>query len=425
MRQPSAHDQLMLELVNYARLNPQLEADRLLSGDLNQDIAGESLSSAPRQPLTFNLLLNESAFNHSQWMLDNDIFSHTGANNSTSNQRMREVGYEFIPSWGSGENIAWRGTTGAVDLTAFIISNHEGLFISVGHRVNILNENFQEVGISSLTGTFFSDDIDYNSVITTQNFAYSHNGGAFLTGVVYDDSINPDNFYTVGEGIAEINIIAENQSTGEIFTTTTWTSGGYSLPLPSGQYEVTMNGDGVEGAFARLIDIDQENIKLDYNTQEFPEDAVIPPSELLTTPIYRFQNLNQLGTYLYVGEEEKQNILGNFPEFKEEGLAFQVGVERGDDLIPLYRFHNNNAPGTYLYAGESETDYIRDNFSHFREEGIAFYVYGVGSNQGTPIYRFQNLNQLGTYLYVGEEEKQNILINFPNFQEEGLAFEVM
>jgi hypothetical protein len=147
-------------------------------------------------------------------------------------------------------------------------------------------------------------------------------------------------------------------------------------------------------------------------------------SSQVNTPIYRFQNQNQLGTYLFVGGQERQNIKANFPEFREEGFAFNVGIEPADDLIPMTRFRNTSVPGTYLYAGEEESRSIRRNNPNFAEEGIAFYVYKGDANKGQDIYRFQNTLVPGTYIFVTEQERQNIRQNFTNFVEEGVAFEV-
>ena len=145
---------------------------------------------------------------------------------------------------------------------------------------------------------------------------------------------------------------------------------------------------------------------------------------LLNTPIFRFQNANVLGTYLYAGEQEAQSIRSNFPNFIDEGLAFKVGITPDDELIPIYRFQNSAKPGTYLYVGMEERQSILSNNPNFLDEGIAFYVYGADANKGQDIYRFQNINNPGTYLFVGEAEKNNILANFNNFQLEGVAFEV-
>lgn len=147
------------------------------------------------------------------------------------------------------------------------------------------------------------------------------------------------------------------------------------------------------------------------------------PRSALNNPIYRFQNTEVPGTYLYVGEEERQSILNNYPKFEEEGFAFSVATQPGDGLIPIYRFQNTQIQGTYLYVGQDERQSILQSFPQFREEGLAFYAFGANANQADSLYRFQNDNLPGTYLFVGQNERQSILQNYSNFSEEGIAFE--
>lgn len=149
------------------------------------------------------------------------------------------------------------------------------------------------------------------------------------------------------------------------------------------------------------------------------------PIDALDTRINRFQNTAVPGTYLFAGEEESANIRENFTNFDEEGVAFSVAIEPGDDLVPLYRFQSKIRPGTYLFAGEEERVSINQNFSEsFTEEGLAFYVYEADSGIGTTFYRFQNTGLPGTYIFAGLSERESILENFPTFQEEGAAFNV-
>jgi peptidyl-prolyl cis-trans isomerase A (cyclophilin A) len=148
------------------------------------------------------------------------------------------------------------------------------------------------------------------------------------------------------------------------------------------------------------------------------------PSGNLNTAFNRFQNNDRPGTYLFASEVESRNIRASFPNFAEEGVAFQVSETPDDELIVFNRFQNKNLLGTYLYAGEQESQSIRQNFPNFEEEGVAFYAYSGNANKGVDFYRFQNTQQPGTYIFVGEEERQNILANFPQFVEEGVAFEV-
>lgn len=145
----------------------------------------------------------------------------------------------------------------------------------------------------------------------------------------------------------------------------------------------------------------------------------------LNSPLYRFQNLDRLGTYLFVDEVERQNVVNNFPQFKEEGYAFNLSKTPDDDLIVFNRFRNTAVSGTYLYAGEAESQNIRQNFPQFELEGVAFYAYDKDANRGVDIYRMQNSQQPGTYIFVGENEKNTILQDFPHFQLEGVAFEVL
>ena len=144
----------------------------------------------------------------------------------------------------------------------------------------------------------------------------------------------------------------------------------------------------------------------------------------LTDPINRFQNSDLPGTFLFAGEDESRDIRQNFPNFIEEGEAFDVSEEPADGLIRINRFQNENVPGTFLFADEAESVGIRRDFPNFREEGIAFYVYGADANKGTDYYRFQNTDRPGTYIFVSQFERDTILSDFPQFNLEGIAFEV-
>jgi len=89
------------------RADPSAEAARL-GISLNEGLAAGTISTAAKQPLAINPNLTDSAGKHSQWMIDNDLFSHyEGA--TGPQQRMSAAGYSFSGSWTSGENIAWRG----------------------------------------------------------------------------------------------------------------------------------------------------------------------------------------------------------------------------------------------------------------------------------------------------------------------------
>ncbi|MGF1492105.1 MAG: CAP domain-containing protein [Microcoleaceae cyanobacterium] len=365
MQQPSAQDQYMLELVNRGRLNPQAEANRYLNGNLNEGLAGGTISTAPKQPLAFNLDLNVAAKNHSQWMLNTNTFSHTGAGGTSSNQRMRNAGYDFAGSWGSGENIAWRGTTGTPNFTGYVGQIYQDLFVDQGisgrgHRKNLMNGSFQEVGISSLQGQFTTGNRTYNSVMTAQDFAYSSNGGPFLTGVAYTDAVTDDDFYTVGEGIGGIQITAVDlTNNSNTFTTTTWNSGGYSLDVaPNKTYRVTFSGD-LDGdgqnddTHVEQVNISGQNVKLDLATDELENSSTVPtPGDDNLTYTAANETINALG-----GNDTIRAAGGNDSVSGGNGRDHLLG-QAGKDTLNGGADHDtlNGGSGNDLLLGQGGND---------------------------------------------------------------------
>jgi len=164
----------------------------------------------------------------------------------------------------------------------------------------------------------------------------------------------------------------------------------------------------------------------DNNNQEVVGSET--DDSLLNDPFYRFQNSDRAGTYLYVGAEERTDILNNYsPPFIEEGFAFNVSYQQQDGLIRFNRFQSMETPGTYLFASEEESVSIRQNHSNtFDEEGVAFYAYGADAGIGQDVFRYQSTVNPGTYLFVLEDEKNMIdSQHASDFTYEGVAFEVI
>mgnify|MGYP000191583555 FL=1 len=145
----TAAEQYLIELINRARLDPQGEADRYLGGNLDANNGGAAFGAHSRQPLAGNDALNTAAAAHSLHMLAVDQFAHEGIGDGTATERMVNAGYPLTGFWGTGENISVRGSSGAIDLDQAIESHHSGLFVSIGHRTNILNGDFRELGVGS------------------------------------------------------------------------------------------------------------------------------------------------------------------------------------------------------------------------------------------------------------------------------------
>lgn len=272
---PTDQEQLMLELINRARANPKAEADRLKIG-LNDGLASGTISTSPKPPLAAHPDLFRAARKHSQWMLDTDIFSHTGVGNSSPGTRMSAAGYVFSGGWSWSENIAWGGTSGTPDLTNETIARHEGLFRSPGHRTNLCNPTSRNVGLGVRSGRFQG----WNAVIATQNFARS---GAYpkslLVGVVFNDH-DDDGFYDPGEGVGGVIVVPE----GEDWETTTAASGGYAVPYTgtSGTLQVTFRGGPLGASESRSMIRTGNNLKIDLRVSvtasKSPEIAVQQPA---------------------------------------------------------------------------------------------------------------------------------------------------
>ncbi len=261
---PTDIEQYLVELVNRARLNPSAEAARWGTA-LNEGLPANTISTAPKQALAINPYITDAARTHSQWMLDNDIFSHTGAGGSNPGQRLQAAGYNLIAPYVWGENIAWRGLNPSVpDPEATTLYLHKNLYIDTteadrGHRTNMFTADFKEIGPAVLSGNFQG----YNAVMLATDFGVVGTG-SFLTGVAYTDT-DGDAFYSPGEGYGGVTITAKRLSDNATFSTTTFSTGGYSLKLSAGTYAIS-GGGGALGALADYgsVTVGTENIKKDF-----------------------------------------------------------------------------------------------------------------------------------------------------------------
>ena len=99
----TALEQMILELVNRARLDPAAEAARYGIA-LNEGVpAADTISTVSKQPLAMNETLLGTARAHSQDMIDRDYFAHDTPEGVTPFQRMANAGYNYTTA---GENIA-------------------------------------------------------------------------------------------------------------------------------------------------------------------------------------------------------------------------------------------------------------------------------------------------------------------------------
>lgn len=270
MAEPSAYEQYLLELVNAARANPAGTASSLGIG-LNDGLAAGTISGDPKAPLAFSPSLISAAQQHSAWMLATNTFSHIGANGSSPGGRMAAAGYVFTGNWSWGENIAITYGAGTPLSAATVRSLENGLFKSAGHRENLLDPTFKEVGMGIASGTYEGSA----AVDATQDFARS-GSSSFLTGVAYND-LSGDNFYEPGEGLGGLSVVVES-STGQIWQTTTWASGGYQIALGAGTYTSTFSGGSLAKPVTKGFTIGSSNIEVDLNSRVDAPTGTTSPS---------------------------------------------------------------------------------------------------------------------------------------------------
>jgi uncharacterized protein YkwD len=104
--------------------------------------------------------LTRAAEAHSQDMMDRNYFAHeTKGSGATFGQRIKREGYSYRLA---GENIAWG--PGSLGSPSSIMREWMG---SPGHRKNILNKGFREVGIGVAEGAYGGSS---NAAVYTVDF---------------------------------------------------------------------------------------------------------------------------------------------------------------------------------------------------------------------------------------------------------------
>lgn len=139
--------------------------ERHFAALVNQARRAEGLA-----PLVLERQLNAAADAHSRWMLDADVFSHTGRGGTSSRQRIEAAGFDLAGAWLTAENIAYVSVRGDNGLRDEIAQLHAMLMNSPGHHANIMG-GASYVGIGLQVGSFRVGGRDHTVLMATQNFA--------------------------------------------------------------------------------------------------------------------------------------------------------------------------------------------------------------------------------------------------------------
>ncbi len=253
MSEPSAYEQYALELINAQRLNPQGAAETYG--------ASGTITATQLQPFAFNLLLNDAAEDHSEWLLQTNRFSHTGQGGSSPEDRMEDAGYQFTGDFASEANLAMSRTTGFLNPLSALEDNLEALFLNATTRARMLDPQYREIGLGYELGRYRQ----YNAAVLNENFAVSGDD-KFITGVIYTDTNADDQFsYDEGVGGATIRIQPQGGSQEEF---TNYATGGYTAStIASGLIDVEFSRNGT--TVAVTIEMGVDNVKVDLRDTNF------------------------------------------------------------------------------------------------------------------------------------------------------------
>ncbi|HEX3358812.1 MAG TPA: CAP domain-containing protein [Tepidisphaeraceae bacterium] len=272
---PSGREQEMLQLVNRMRTNPAAELNLLTqsnNADVNNAInffhvnlkvlAQQWAKLTPVAPLAWNANLYNSATGHSQMMIAKDQQSHQLPGEADLAGRITAAGYgNYITA---GENVFASETSPFDGQAGFAIdwgSVANGIQNPPGHRNNIMDSDFREIGISIVDST--KADKNTGPQAVTEDFGNRTNlGNPFFLGAVYNDK-NGDGFYEDGEGIGGATITLK--SGNKTFTTTSMTAGGYQVQVPAGTYSVIASGDALGGTISLgNVTVGSQNVERDF-----------------------------------------------------------------------------------------------------------------------------------------------------------------
>lgn len=287
---PTAEEQLFLELINRARANPPAEGARLAATTDPEVLAAYTYFSvnrtlmqsefnaiAAQPPLAPNASLTTSARGHSAWMLVTATQAHNETNPANDPfSRMIAAGYSYTSA---GENIyasaksVWYGHAGfEVDWGA------GGMIAGRGHRANIHSAAYREIGVGVALGTNGAT----GPLLVTEDFGVTAANPSFGTGVAYYD-LNANNFYDIGEGIAGLTVNISGSDV--IHYCTTAAGGGWVVPTPATATTRTVTFSGLNvNQTASLVLPAARNAKADLKLSYAPPAITSAASMAANTP---------------------------------------------------------------------------------------------------------------------------------------------
>lgn len=288
---PSAEEQLYLELINRARANPAAEGARLAATTdpdvlsayahfgVNLTLMQSEFNALPAvPPLVPNASLLTSARGHSTWMLLNATQSHDETNPAnTPWTRMTAAGYTYASAAENVYAFAKSARFGHVGFEVdWGLGGTGGMQTGRGHRMNIHSANLREIGV----GVVLGNNGTVGPQLVTQDFGSRSSNPTFGTGVAYYD-LNGNHFYDLGEGIAGLTV----NVSGASYSCTTAAGGGWTVPVPNtaATRTVAFSGPNVNQTINLVVPA-STNAKADLKLAYCPPAITSPASATVGSP---------------------------------------------------------------------------------------------------------------------------------------------
>jgi hypothetical protein len=296
--EPSPDEQEMLEHVNRMRMDPQGELDVLFMStnpaDPNfmvayddeirmamdffhvdkQELFDQWQTLSPAPPLAFSDGLYAAATTHNERMILQDMQSHNlpaDANldllaESSLSVRVADAGYQWNSGFALAENIYAFANSVLFGHAGFVVDwgdTPTGIQTPAGHRVNIMNPTYREVGISVIFEE--NPNTEVGQYVITQDFGFRDTyGSPRVLGVIYTEFVG-NQLFDAGEGEAGVTIELTNGAS--TYTTVTSFAGGYQMQVPAGTYSAIAYGGNVAGTIdLGTVVVGSQNVKVDAET---------------------------------------------------------------------------------------------------------------------------------------------------------------
>jgi len=303
-------------------------------------------------PVAMNAQLMTAARLHSGNMFTNQYQGHNETNGvtiTTPGDRITAQGYPWSTY---GENVyAYAESVfyGHAGLNVDWGSGTGGMQTPPGHRNNIHNANFREIGVGIVDGV----NGPVGPQIVTQDMATQQSAFPLITGVAYYD-FDGNNFYDMGEGIGGVTVTVSNAS----YYAVTANSGGFVIPVTTnGNYTVVFSGPGLSTTQRVATVSILRNVKIDF-VPVYSPPVISGPSQpgVNTSNLYSFTAVGAATNYQwetttvgpYSAIEGAENGLTNVTVVSSAGYSVLASDVKASGSYSFHFCHPTSPTSQYM-----------------------------------------------------------------------------